>query len=629
MRCETYSHDPEDLQSIPPMKLTSSPRSKRPTIAMLVCLGFFVALPCTAFGRDGAKAPRPKLQIINGSTQPLDVFWLKTESERVPNGSVAPGKDLVIATTLGHRFEIVGREDQARATVASEVLVQAFRFQPDGKDGVPPFYTKSASAGGYPIVASARVNDYALAEAAYLVDMMLAKRPDLREAMIKSGSRLCILASTEFTTDLPEFAQFGEEPMPAFPGLSGKEYWDARARGTGGCETDPYCSCGEENLLGYPGDPYAAECILIHEFAHNIHLRGLANVDPTFGRRLKETYDKAMAQGLWKGKYAGVNHHEYFAEGVQTWFDNNRCNDHDHNHVHTRRQLLEYDPGLAAICREVFGDTALTYTKPATRLSGHMAGYDPSKAPTFAWPERLHEAQNQIRAAARNRDRRANAYETREMSGWKVHVSRALREQDGPATRHALELLEAQLDEIVRVVPKEAVAKLRTVPLWLSPTYPGVRPTAEYHPDAGWLREHGRDPAMARCVEFTNVEIFEKETHRMPVFVLHELAHAYHDQVLGFENPEIENAYREAMDAKRYDSVRRSNGATVKAYAATNAKEYFAETTEAFFGRNDFYPFTRDELNEHDPAMHELLERLWGVNDAPVGGGLEREALSR
>ncbi|MFN7342474.1 MAG: hypothetical protein ACK5TA_03980, partial [bacterium] len=154
-----------------------------------------------------------------------------------------------------------------------------------------------------------------------------------------------------------------------------------------GSETDPYCSCGEENLLGYPGDPYSTENILIHEIAHNIHLRGVVNLDPTFNARLKKTYDEAMAKGLWKGKYASVNDREYFAEGVQSWFDNNREPDHDHNHVNTRVELLEYDPGLAALCREIFGDTELKYTKPVTRLTGHLEGYDPSKAPTFVWPE--------------------------------------------------------------------------------------------------------------------------------------------------------------------------------------------------------------------------------------------------
>ena len=120
-----------------------------------------------------------------------------------------------------------------------------------------------------------------------------------------------------------------------------------------------------------------------------------------------------MQAGLWKGKYAGVNHHEYFAEGVQSWFDNNRENDHDHNHVNTREELLEYDPGLAAMCREVFGDTELKYTKPATRLTGHMAGYDSAKAPTFVWPARLQNAKALIRKEAESRgganDRRSNS----------------------------------------------------------------------------------------------------------------------------------------------------------------------------------------------------------------------------
>ena len=227
---------------------------------------------------------------------------------------------------------------------------------------------------------------------------MLVKRNDVRKAMVDSGARLCIIAYNEYTTDLPEFAWFAKG-KDRYPGVSAKDFWDARARGTGGSVTDPYCTCGEENLLGYPGDPYAEENILIHEFAHNIHLRGMTNIDPTFDTRLKRAYKKAMAAGLWKNKYAATNHHEYFAEGVQSWFDNNRENDHDHNHVNTRAELIEYDPALAKLCEEVFRDTALSYTKPATRLTGHLKGYDPSKAPTFKWPARLHKAKAAIRQA--------------------------------------------------------------------------------------------------------------------------------------------------------------------------------------------------------------------------------------
>ena len=242
------------------------------------------------------------------------------------------------------------------------------------------------------MISSARVDDYALKEAAYLIQMMLAKRPDVKEAMIQSGSRMIVIAHQEFTTDIPEHS-----------GLRPKDFWDARARGLGGSREDPVCSCGEENLLAFEGDPYSSENILIHEFAHNIHYRGLDRIDATFDDRLKNAYDKAMKSGLWKGKYASVNHAEYFAEGVQSWFDNNRQPDHDHNFVDTRVELKAYDPELAALCEEVFGDTELVYTKPGERLRDHLEGYDPSKAPRFVWPEHLLEAQKAIREKARSR----------------------------------------------------------------------------------------------------------------------------------------------------------------------------------------------------------------------------------
>src|SRR5436189_270153 len=111
---------------------------------------------------------------------------------------------------------------------------------------IPAFYKKYVSAHGLPVVASEKVNDYALKEAAYLADLMLAKRPEVREAMIKSGSRMCIMAYTEYTTDLPEFARLGDVPMREFPEISGKDYWDARARGLGGNKEDPLRSFAEQ-----------------------------------------------------------------------------------------------------------------------------------------------------------------------------------------------------------------------------------------------------------------------------------------------------------------------------------------------------------------------------------------------
>ena len=388
------------IVAYPVMSPTNQPgrRFRVAVVAWLIVVGLALLSPSAALA-DPARAERPRLQIINGTDGPIDVFWLREPDDRVPNGSVEPGKWTLITTTIGHRFVIVSRTDGSESVVTSAVPVQAFRF-----GGVPKFYTQRVEADGFPIVASAAVSPYALREAAYLVDLMLAKRPGVRRAMTASGARLCILAYNEFTTDQPEWAWLADGPVPGFENMPARDYRDARARGMGGSATDPYCSCAEENLLAYEGDPYSTENILIHELAHNIHLRGMSNVDPTFDVRVKAAYDAATAEGLWKGKYASVNHHEYFAEGVQSWFDDNRENDHDHNHVHLRSQLIEYDPGLAALCREVFGDTELKYTKPATRLTGHMAGYDPAKAPTFVWPERLKQARDEIRAKAQSRD---------------------------------------------------------------------------------------------------------------------------------------------------------------------------------------------------------------------------------
>lgn len=210
--------------------------------------------------------------------------------------------------------------------------------------------------------------------------------------------------------------------------------------------------------------------------------------------------------------------------------------------------------------------------------------------------------------------------ETRRIAGWNVHLSQAVLTEQPRLTERALELLKQQLEEIVRSVPAPAVEQLRRVPLYFSPEYPGVPPRAEYHPGAGWLRANGRDPAMEKAVEFTNVRIFEQEVSRMPNFALHELAHAYHDRFLpgGHQHAGVRAAFERAKASGSYDRVERRHGSGRpnsfdRAYALTNPAEYFAESTEAFFSRNDFYPFTRDELRRHDPAMHDLLRELWRV----------------
>lgn len=241
------------------------------------------------------------------------------------------------------------------------------------------FYQKSADAGGLPIVASAKVSDHALAEAAWIVGKMLDGRADILKAMKESRVRVAVMAIDEFTTDLPDHAN-----------LEPKLYWDRRARGLGATPRNPCVSCGEENLLGCPGDPYPDENIFVHEFAHAIHGTGLNKVDPTFDKRLRAAYDAAKERGLWKNTYAMTNHSEYWAEGVQSWFDDNARPNALHNDIRTRAKLKEYDKELAKLCEEVFGDKEWRYLRPAKRKAEdvkHLTNFDPKKLTRFVWRE--------------------------------------------------------------------------------------------------------------------------------------------------------------------------------------------------------------------------------------------------
>lgn len=222
--------------------------------------------------------------------------------------------------------------------------------------GLSPFYKKHASAGGLPVVSSERVSDAGLREAVAIVEAMLAEREDVRKAIIENNVRVVVMAPTEQTTDVPEHSD-----------LTPKDYWDRRARGLGATRDRPAISCGEENLLNLAGDRYPTENILVHEFAHTIHEMGLNSIDPEFDARLRAAYDAAMKEELWKGTYAATNHKEYWAEGVQSYFDTNRPPDRDHNDVDTREELAKYDSRLFELIDGAFRGTKWRYERYDTR----------------------------------------------------------------------------------------------------------------------------------------------------------------------------------------------------------------------------------------------------------------------
>lgn len=250
--------------------------------------------------------------------------------------------------------------------------------------GLDPFYTRYHEAMGVPIVSSDKVSPAALHEAAFLLRHMLTGREDLARAITDHKIRLAIMAPDEFTTDIPEHRH-----------LTPPEYWNRRARGLGATHDAPAVSCGEENLLSLKGDPYFTENILIHEFAHVIHQMGLTTINPGFQEELEKTYQEAVARGLWQGFYAGTNAAEYWAEGVQSWFDCNRQNDASHNEINTRDELKSYDPALAALIARELGDRPWRYRRltdrPAEEQS-HVATKDPTTlSRTFSWPTQRPE----------------------------------------------------------------------------------------------------------------------------------------------------------------------------------------------------------------------------------------------
>ncbi|MCK5941407.1 MAG: class I SAM-dependent methyltransferase [Planctomycetes bacterium] len=202
----------------------------------------------------------------------------------------------------------------------------------------------------------------------------------------------------------------------------------------------------------------------------------------------------------------------------------------------------------------------------------------------------------------------------RELHGFRVLVDPALL--DGPhqpAGSAALSMLANHLERIAILVPEEPLARLRTLPIWIEREHPELA-NMQYHPSRGWLEHHGYDPRLARKVHIPRARdlLSRAQLLKHPAVVLHELAHAYHDQVLGFDDARVVAAFRAARASRVYEDVLAHTGRRVRHYALTNHKEYFAEATEAHLYRNDFFPFVRAELAEVDPKGHALMREIWG-----------------
>ena len=250
--------------------------------------------------------------------------------------------------------KLVANTEQEETLEVPECVITAV---PDSL-GLDKFYTKYVDVNGIPLISSWRVPDSAIVAAhrtLYAMTSML--KPEIVQAMKKANARVAIMARYEGTTDLPEHHYLVNDTS-----LN----WDLRARGLGGTIEEPLTSCAEENVLAYQIDKYHAEDILIHEFAHAIHCIGIIQVDTAFNTHLNALYQKAMKSGILDNTYRSSTMEEYFAEGVQDWFNVNAevpRTDGKHNWCNTREELQEFDPELYQLISEYFPKTNLQISR--------------------------------------------------------------------------------------------------------------------------------------------------------------------------------------------------------------------------------------------------------------------------
>lgn len=180
----------------------------------------------------------------------------------------------------------------------------------------------------------------------------------------------------------------------------------------------------------------------------------------------------------------------------------------------------------------------------------------------------------------------------------------------------AVSELDAQLSAIVQANLSEAVMeRLRAVKIFVD--WAQTNGGAQYHPSRQWLLDNGYEPEKEQSVEISNARNFVAWSQQnQPWMVLHELSHAYHHQVLGYNDAAILGAYQNAVRSGLLDSVPYNPGGgrahfNQVAYAKNNEIEYFAEISEAYLGENDYYPFVRSELEAYDPQGFAVAQSVW------------------
>jgi hypothetical protein len=210
-------------------------------------------------------------------------------------------------------------------------------------------------------------------------------------------------------------------------------------------------------------------------------------------------------------------------------------------------------------------------------------------------------------------------YKKQKIDGFTVHIHEdVLKEDTREYKRTPVEALELELQNLTKAIPKKVADTLRAgVPVWVdwdvherlsngrpgsaAGSYMGIHPRP--------ILINGKEPIYVSGVRIFRMNdvmrCYKNETDQPPDnLLLHEFVHAVHDLVFGMENPQIKEAYRQAMERKLYDK---------ELYVATNDKEFFAELSCAYLAEvARYFPHTREELKRHDPVTFKMMESLWG-----------------
>lgn len=206
-------------------------------------------------------------------------------------------------------------------------------------------------------------------------------------------------------------------------------------------------------------------------------------------------------------------------------------------------------------------------------------------------------------------------YSIYQLSGFEVRVEKIAFDRDAALTQDAIDLLEQHLAQISNLdLNKSIIESLKSVVIFMD--WNTTQGAAVYHPSALWLIQNGHSVDKTKNVEITNIRNYITWTKlNQPFMVLHELAHAYHDRILSFDNASVLNAYNNAIANRLYLDIPYNDGFNIgtqdEAYARNNKIEYFAELTEAYFGQNDYFPFLKTELETYDSVGFKMIEQAW------------------